>query len=52
MPFQLEAQQLMKFIDLTQNSEKSVLEYHDEEQIIEAHQNFYDKVLSENGVLA
>ena len=41
-----------RLIELTQNSEKSVLEYHDEEQIIESHQNFYDKVLSENGVLA
>ena len=41
-----------KLLEHTQNSAKSVLEYHDEEQTIEAHQNFYDKVLSENGVLA
>ena len=41
-----------KILEHTQNSVKSVLEYHDEEQTIEAHQNFYDKVLSENGVLA
>ena len=41
-----------KILKHTQNSVKSILEYHDEEQTIEAHQNFYDKVLSENGVLA
>ena len=41
-----------KILNHTQNSVKSILEYHDEEQTIEAHQNFYDKVLSENGVLA
>ena len=39
-------------LELTEKSKKSVLEYHDEEQTVEAHQKFYDKVLSENGVLA
>ena len=38
-------------LDLIKKTDKSVLEYHDEEQTVEAHQNFYDKVLSENGVL-
>lgn len=38
-------------LDLIKKTDKSVLEYHDEEQIVEAHKNFYDKVLSENGVL-
>tara|TARA_B100000035_G_C21032984_1_gene569364 strand:- start:3181 stop:4005 length:825 start_codon:yes stop_codon:yes gene_type:complete len=38
-------------LDLIKKTDKSVLEYHDEEQTLEAHQNFYDKVLSENGVL-
>ncbi len=38
-------------LELIKKTDKSVLEYHDEEQTVEAHQNFYDKVLSENGVL-
>ena len=38
-------------LDLIKKTDKSVLEYHDEEQTVKAHQNFYDKVLSENGVL-
>ena len=38
-------------LDLIKKTDKSVLEYHNEEQTVEAHQNFYDKVLSENGVL-
>ena len=38
-------------LELIKKTDKSVLEYHDEEQTVEAHQDFYDKVLSENGVL-
>jgi starch synthase len=38
-------------LEIINKSNKSVLEYQDEEKTIEAHQNFYDKVLSENGVL-
>ena len=38
-------------LELIKKIDKSVLEYHDEAQIVEAHKNFYDKVLSENGVL-
>jgi starch synthase len=38
-------------LELIKKTDKSVLEYHDEEQTVEAHENFYDKVLSENGVL-
>ena len=38
-------------LDFIKKTDKSVLEYHDEEKTVEAHQNFYDKVLSENGVL-
>ncbi|MDG2343388.1 MAG: glycogen/starch synthase [Flavobacteriales bacterium] len=34
------------------NSGKSTLDFTDEENLIIAHQDFYDKVLSENGVLA
>ena len=34
------------------NSSKSTLDFTDEENLIIAHQDFYDKVLSENGVLA
>ena len=33
-------------------SKKPLLEYHEEEQTIDAHQDFYSTVLSENGVLA
>jgi hypothetical protein len=33
-------------------SKKPLLEHHEEEQTIDAHQDFYDTVLSENGVLA
>jgi len=35
-----------------ENSSKSTLEYTNEDNLITAHQDFYDKVLSENGVLA
>ena len=41
--------QLLSYI---QSSGKPTLEYQDEESLVEAHQEFYDKVLSENGVLA
>ena len=34
------------------SSEKPALDFHNEEQTIEVHQDFYEKVLSENGVLA
>ena len=34
------------------SSGKPVLEYQNEESLVEAHQDFYDKVLEENGVLA
>jgi starch synthase len=37
---------------LISSSEKPVLDFHDEENTVEKHQSFYDKVLSENGVLA
>ena len=37
---------------LITSSDKPVLAYHSEEQTIEVHQDFYEKVLSENGVLA
>ena len=38
--------------ELVKSLKKPLLEFQKEEQIIEAHQDFYDKVLSENGVLA
>tara|TARA_B110000027_G_scaffold17646_1_gene18230 strand:- start:185 stop:1009 length:825 start_codon:yes stop_codon:yes gene_type:complete len=38
--------------ELVKSLKKPLLEHQEEEQIIEAHQDFYDKVLSENGVLA
>jgi starch synthase len=38
--------------ELVKSLKKPLLEHQKEEQIIEAHQDFYDKVLSENGVLA
>jgi starch synthase len=37
---------------LITSSDKPVLDFHSEEQTIEVHQDFYEKVLSENGVLA
>jgi hypothetical protein len=37
---------------IIKSSKKPLLEHHEEEQTIDAHQDFYDKVLSENGVLA
>ena len=38
--------------ELINSSEKPILDFHDEEQTIKEHQDFYEKVLSENGVLA
>jgi starch synthase len=38
--------------ELVKSLRKPLLEHQQEEQTIEAHQDFYDKVLSENGVLA
>ena len=38
--------------ELINSSEKPLLDFHDEEQTIKEHQDFYEKVLSENGVLA
>jgi len=38
--------------ELVKSLKKPLLEHQEEELIIEAHQDFYDKVLSENGVLA
>ena len=38
--------------ELIISSEKPILDFHDEEQTIKEHQDFYEKVLSENGVLA
>ena len=38
--------------ELVKSLKKPLLEFQKEEQIIEAHQDFYDKVLSENGVFA
>ena len=38
--------------ELVKSLKKPLLEHQEEKQIIEAHQDFYDKVLSENGVLA
>ena len=38
--------------ELVKSLKKPLLEHQEEEQTIEAHQDFYDKVLSENGVLA
>jgi starch synthase len=38
--------------ELINSSVKPVLDFHDEEQTIKEHQDFYEKVLSENGVLA
>ena len=43
------SQDLMTLID---SLEKPLLNFHNEEQTIEEHQDFYEKVLSENGVLA
>jgi starch synthase len=43
------SKELMTLID---SLEKPLLNFHNEEQTIEEHQAFYDKVLSENGVLA
>ena len=34
------------------NTDKPLLQFHSEEQTIEVHQDFYEKVLSESGVLA
>ena len=42
-------EEVKKIID---SSGKSTLEFTNEENLITAHQDFYDKVLSENGVLA
>ena len=39
-------------LEIIKTSKKPLLEYHEEEQTIDAHQDFYDKVLSKNGVLA
>jgi starch synthase len=41
--------ELLSYIE---NSGKPTLEYQDEDSLVEAHQEFYDKVLTENGVLA
>ena len=38
--------------ELSYSSEKPILDFHDEEHTIKEHQDFYEKVLSENGVLA
>lgn len=38
--------------ELVKSLRKPLLEHQEEEQTIEAHQDFYNKVLSENGVLA
>ena len=38
--------------ELVKSLKKPLLEFQKEEQTIEAHQDFYDKVLSENGVFA
>lgn len=38
--------------DLINSSGKPLLDFHNEEKTIEEHQDFYEKVLSENGVLA
>lgn len=38
--------------ELVKSLKKPLLEHQEDDQIIEAHQDFYDKVLSENGVLA
>jgi starch synthase len=38
--------------ELVKSLKKPLLEHQEDEHIIEAHQDFYDKVLSENGVLA
>ena len=43
------SQDLMTLIN---SLEKPLLNFHNEEQTIEEHQDFYEKVLSENGVLA
>ena len=43
------SQDLMNLIN---SLEKPLLNFHNEEQTIEEHQDFYEKVLSENGVLA
>ena len=39
-------------LEIIKTSKKPLLEYHEEEQTIDAHQDFYDTVLSKNGVLA
>ena len=39
-------------MEIIKVSKKPLLEHHEEEQTIDAHQDFYDTVLSENGVLA
>ena len=39
-------------MEIIKASKKPLLEYHEEEQTIDAHQDFYHTVLSENGVLA
>ena len=39
-------------MEIIKASKKPLLEHHEEEQTIDAHQDFYDRVLSENGVLA
>jgi starch synthase len=41
--------ELLSYIE---NSGKPILGYQDEDSLVEAHQEFYDKVLTENGVLA
>jgi starch synthase len=38
--------------ELVKSSNKPLLDHQKEEQLIKAHQDFYDTVLSENGVLA
>ena len=38
--------------ELVKSSNKPLLEHQEEDQLIKAHQDFYDTVLSENGVLA
>jgi starch synthase len=41
-----------ELISYINDSGKPVLDYHPEETLVDAHQDFYEKVLSENGVLA
>jgi len=41
-----------KLNDIISSIEKPLLDFHNEEQTVKVHQDFYEKVLSENGVLA